>query len=69
MQYGFKLAERKFKVEVLNKYLNYDVDLKEWVLDDDTSTPDYQTIFTEQELKDLNAPKWIMNMPRECVEE
>lgn len=85
MQYGFKLAERKFRVP-LKGLMTSDgeqqyVSFKIAHLDSDGVWNDCEGLFasrkidsltqsfTEQQLKDLNAPDWIMQLPREYVGE
>ncbi|WP_461240668.1 hypothetical protein [Paucilactobacillus sp. N302-9] len=72
--HGFKLAERKFRVPLQGlafggdkRYVAYNTEVEEF--DASTERSMYQLLFTDSQLKDLNAPEWIMQLPREYVEE
>ncbi|WP_461240858.1 hypothetical protein [Paucilactobacillus sp. N302-9] len=76
LQYGFKLSERRFRIPLTGltvygrpEHICYDKENKElWAADEDYDENSYSE-FTESELKKLNAPDWVMQLPREYVDE
>lgn len=71
MMFGFKVSEQKFRLPLKKlptfgpqMYIWYNKEANEF-----DASPYLTFTFTEQELKDLNAPEWVMKLPREYVED